>query len=129
VTEAPQGAAVLVWREGANGDREWLILHRATNGAAYEGDWAWTPPSGLREHGEDAAACARRELREEVGLELAVERVEGGSPDWPVFLAEAPRGVAVALSFEHDRYEWVTADEAERRCLPPRVGSAFRTLA
>ncbi len=124
----PLGAAVLVWRRGAGGEREWLILHRAHKGPHYEGEWAWTPPSGLREVGEDAASCARRELREEIGLDLDVRALVVDS-DWALFSAEAPGDAAIALNFEHDRYEWVTEHEAERRCLPAKVGSAFRALS
>lgn len=44
--ERPYACCVVVWREGENG-REFLLLHRlAPGGASYEGDWAWTPPSG-----------------------------------------------------------------------------------
>ena len=125
MSDGPQGAAVLVWRRTVNDGREWLILHRAHNGSDYEGDWAWTPPSGVRDDGEDAASCALRELREETGLDLDVELVDE-STQWAVFVAEAPSDADVSLNFEHDRYESVSADEAERRCLPPNVGTAFR---
>jgi hypothetical protein len=84
--EPPLGAAVLVSRRRPDGEREWLILHRAL-------------PLG------------------------------GGTADWAVFAAEAPPDAVVSLDFEHDRYEWVTLDEAERRCLPASVGTAFRALA
>jgi 8-oxo-dGTP pyrophosphatase MutT (NUDIX family) len=129
VAEPPLGAAVLVSRRRPDGEREWLILHRAHNGAAHEGDWAWTPPSGLRLPGEDPAECARRELHEEAGLELDVQPLGVGAAEWAVFAAEAPPDAVVSLDFEHDRYEWVTLDEAERRCLPASVGTAFRALA
>jgi predicted metal-dependent hydrolase/8-oxo-dGTP pyrophosphatase MutT (NUDIX family) len=127
-TERPYGCAVVVWRPGENG-REYLILHRSTGrGPDYEGDWAWTPPSGLRNPGEDADASARRELREETGLELPVHRTGFGTDEWPVYATQAPREADVILSEEHDRFRWVPADEAERLCLPAMVGLSIRAV-
>lgn len=51
-------------------DLRLLLLHRKHNGSAYEGDWAWTTPSGARLPGELVHACAQRELAEETGLTL-----------------------------------------------------------
>ncbi|MBA3330077.1 MAG: hypothetical protein H0T39_04240, partial [Actinobacteria bacterium] len=52
--ERPYACCVVVWREGERG-REFLLLHRmAPGGAGFEGDWAWTPPSGARQPGETA---------------------------------------------------------------------------
>ncbi|MGH2371606.1 MAG: NUDIX domain-containing protein, partial [Chloroflexota bacterium] len=87
--EVPHGATVVVFRR-LTGGTEFLLLHRAHNGPAYEGDWAWTPPSGARFPGEPIAVCARRELREEAGLELDVVPADCGTPSWQVYVAEAP---------------------------------------
>lgn len=62
------GSAILV-RGSGTGD--YLILHRARHGPGYEGDWAWTPPSGSRQPGEPVLAAAPRELAEETGLQAA----------------------------------------------------------
>ena len=48
----PRGASVIVYREGKAG-LEVLVLHRAHRGPDFEGDWAWTPPSGARQPGEN----------------------------------------------------------------------------
>jgi 8-oxo-dGTP pyrophosphatase MutT (NUDIX family) len=126
--EKPHGCAVIVWRAGERG-REYLILHRRTpKGAAYEGDWAWTPPSGGRHPGEPVDVAASRELREETGLELPTMRIEVGSEEWPVYAAEAPPDAEVVLNEEHDQFRWASVDEAERLCLPPQVGNSVRTL-
>ena len=120
--EKPYGSSVVVWRR-IRGEREYLVLHRAAAGAPeYEGDWAWTPPSGARQPGEDVEAAARRELREETGLELSITHTELGSEDWRVYSAEAPADARVVLDEEHDRYRWVSAAEAARICLPAQVG-------
>jgi predicted metal-dependent hydrolase len=126
--EKPYGCAVVVWRPGDDG-REYLILHRRTSrGAEYEGEWAWTPPSGARQPGEQLDATAERELREETGLELPLTSTDVGAEDWPVYVAEAPRDARVVLSEEHDRFQWATVEEAERLCLPPLVGAAIRAV-
>ena len=115
--EPPFGATVVVYRvRGAK--TELLLLHRAHHGSDYAGDWAWTPPAGSRLPGESIDHRARRELREETGLELALELTDCGNAEWPHYTARAPLDAAVVLDAEHDRFEWVVADEAPERCLP-----------
>jgi 8-oxo-dGTP pyrophosphatase MutT (NUDIX family) len=125
--EPPYGVAVLVWRDTPNGV-EWLLLHRHHHGADFEGDWAWTPPAGARLPGEPLAECARRELHEEAGFDLELVATDCGTPDWPIFLAQS-RGETVVLSAEHDRFVWVSTDEAAARCLPTAVGDSFPCVA
>jgi 8-oxo-dGTP pyrophosphatase MutT (NUDIX family) len=126
--EKPYGCSVIVWRAGNNG-REYLILHRrSARGPGYEGDWAWTPPSGARDPGEDPDETAKRELREETGLELPLTRSGVGDEGWPVYTAEAPQDAQVTLNEEHDRFRWVPAEEAERLCLPVMVGGSIRAV-
>src|SRR5215469_18151217 len=70
--DEPYGAAVVVRRPGPSPDRaEYLVLHRAHRGPGYEGDWAWTPPSGSRQPGESVLPGAIRELAEETGFMAA----------------------------------------------------------
>lgn len=127
-SEKPYGCSVIVWRAGESG-REYLILHRRTaRGPTHEGDWAWTPPSGARDPGEDADATAERELHEETGLELPLTRSDVGDEGWTVYTAEAPQDVEVTPSEEHDRFRWVSAEEAERLCLPAMVGRSIRAV-
>jgi ADP-ribose pyrophosphatase YjhB (NUDIX family) len=114
---ATEGVAVDVWRRRGS-KLEFLILHRALWGAAFEGDWAWSTPGGRLRDGEDPLAGARRELEEETGLRLELVATSCGPATTIVFSAEAPAGAAIALSDEHDRYEWLTLSEASARCLP-----------
>jgi len=124
----PYGATIVVYRQN-KGHQEFLVLHRAFNHPNFEGDWAWTPPSGARYPGEPVRECAVRELKEETGLLLQLEQTPHGTEDWHVYIAEA-RGVdRIVLGPEHDRYEWASLEEAVRRCQPEKVSSAIQRVA
>lgn len=125
--EPPHGVSIVVYRR-AGDDFEYLLLHRAYNGPDYEGDWAWTPPSGARLPGEPVAACAARELREETGLSLTPRPTTLGSAEWAVYLTEVGPATSITLDAEHDRFEWVPLAEALQRCRPPVVAQALRRV-
>jgi 8-oxo-dGTP pyrophosphatase MutT (NUDIX family) len=118
--EPPYGATVVVFRQGPDG-AELLMLHRTHHGPDYEGDWAWTPPAGSRLPGEPIELCARRELLEEAGLEMEIRPTTCGTAEWPVYIAEVPYDTVVTLDAEHDRYVWVSSDDALVRCRPDRA--------
>ncbi len=125
----PHGVSIIVYRRKEKA-YEFLILHRAHQGPGYEGDWAWTPPSGARLPGEGVAQCAIRELAEEAGLHLSLQACTLGAETWAIFLAEAEISEAVTLvDEEHDRYEWVSLSEAINRCQPQQVSAAFVKVA
>lgn len=127
--DKPYAACVVVWRR-ADGGREFLVLHRHHHGPEYEGDWAWTPPSGARLPGEDLDFAAARELREETGLALAFVRcARDPSDEVALYVAEAPRAATVVLDAEHDRYAWVSQEEAVRACLPAPVAACIEIAA
>jgi 8-oxo-dGTP pyrophosphatase MutT (NUDIX family) len=125
--EPPFGATVAVWRE-RDGVREWLVLHRAHHGRDYEGDWAWTPPSGARYPGETIHACARRELVEETGLALDPQPVHLDR-EWALFVVRASADADVTLDAEHDAFDWLSVDEACARCMPSAVADGLREIA
>ena len=126
--ERPYACCVVVWREGT-AEREFLVLHRAHLGPDFGGDWAWTPPSGARQPGEDPAAAATRELREETGLELRLARIESPNPDIALYVAQAPAGAEVGLDPEHDAHRWLPLDAAAGLCLPATVADGLRAAA
>jgi 8-oxo-dGTP pyrophosphatase MutT (NUDIX family) len=118
--ERPYACCVVVWREAEN-RRGFLLLHRlAAGGASYEGEWAWTPPSGARQPGEAPDAAAARELEEEIGLTLPLTPLleASASEDVALYVAQAQADAEVVLDDEHDRFQWLPLEEA-----PP---SAYR---
>ena len=130
--EPPFGVTVVVYRRSTRGGQpvlEFLILHRGHQGPDFEGDWAWGPPAGARLPGEDIRDCARRELREETGLELEPVPVSDLQGNWAVFRVEAPPAARVRLSAEHDRSLWVPVHEAVARCRPALVADQIRAVA
>jgi len=129
-SEPPYGASVIVYRRIDRG-LEFLLLHRAQAGPDYEGDWAWTPPSGARIPGEELEKCALRELKEESGLELRIRKTDFGTEDWAVFMAEAPSNslIRVGLDNEHDRFEWMDLKKVRERCRPELVLNHIESVA
>lgn len=117
----PRGAGVVVRREA-----EFLLLHRHHNGPEYEGDWAWTSPSGARLPGEPVLTAAVRELYEETGLSGLDLRPVDLSAGWAVFATAIAPGTAIAIDPEHDRYAWLPFDEALARLAPQSVADNFQ---
>jgi RimJ/RimL family protein N-acetyltransferase len=119
--EDPRGTTVVV-RRPAGDSHEFLLLHRGHRGTDYEGDWAWTAPAGARQPGEAVYPAALRELAEEAGISGVDLLPVDLSGRWAVFVADVPAATAVDLiDPEHDRYEWLTAEQARERVLPKYV--------
>lgn len=62
-------AGVLAWRPGPAGP-QFLLVHPGGPYWAKKDGEGWSIPKGLVEPGEDGWAAARREFREELGLEI-----------------------------------------------------------
>jgi len=121
-----------VLREGEGGV-EVLVLRRAPGG---RNPGSWETVHGTIDAGEAPEAAARRELREETGLEPVrlynLSRVE--SFYWhatgeviliPQFVAFVAADRAVQLSPEHDRAEWLASGAAAARFAWPRERRAL----
>ena len=81
----------------------------------------WLPPGGHIEQDETPPEAARREVKEETGLDIekprvfhAIARVNQLGEHWTTiyFLAHAGSD-DVKLSWEHDEYKWIRPEELE----------------
>jgi ADP-ribose pyrophosphatase YjhB (NUDIX family) len=105
MTESPfqmpskhMGAAAVILDSGG---RVLLVKH------SY-GNLQWGPPGGLSESGESAAETVVREVREETGLEVAVERLTG------VYFEPA-------VDLHHFVFKCRLVLSAEPRPVPPEI--------
>jgi 8-oxo-dGTP pyrophosphatase MutT (NUDIX family) len=105
-----------------------VLLHRRRVGGG------WAPPSGAVEPGESLLAALRRELREETGLEVAVERLVGIYSDPSYQIVRYPDGRSVHFvtalfacqvqpgpvrgSDEGIEWQWFLPDRLPRDLLP-----------
>jgi 8-oxo-dGTP pyrophosphatase MutT (NUDIX family) len=114
---AHEGAVVALWR----GDRV-VLVHQTYRRR-------WTFPGGGVGRGEAPEAAVRRELREELGLELArldpalvcSDQYEGRRETVHVYEAALGDGVPRPDGVELDRFALLTAEEALGRDPPPHV--------
>jgi predicted NUDIX family NTP pyrophosphohydrolase len=133
-------AGLLLYRRGPSGV-EVLLAHPGGPFWARKDLGAWTIPKGEIDPGEDPASAARREFREEIGLDVMgpleplgqikqpggkVVRIWTAEGDFdPAQLAsntfemEWPKGSGRMRTFpEVDRASWFDLAEARRRILP-----------
>lgn len=83
----------------------------------------WEPPGGVLELGETFEEGVRREVAEETGVDVRVERLTGAYKNLPrgivalVFRCTAIGGAAEE-SDEAQRVRWLTSIEVEQRMTP-----------
>lgn len=97
----------------------------------------WDIPGGDLEFGENAKEGICREIKEETGLEVcnlkvvdAISRFNDKNEYWIVvcYIAKA-KNDAVKLSWEHDDFKWVTADEFLQLDALPHIQEFIRLTA
>ncbi|MFI5275214.1 MAG: NUDIX domain-containing protein [Candidatus Saccharimonadales bacterium] len=109
-----------------NDEGKVLILRRSADDPHRPGGSDF--PGGKVDDGEEFVKGAIREIHEEAGLQLRPKDLElvysytknGYNSEfktdinfvWLGFVTKLPSGQSVALSFEHDSYEWLTLDKA-----------------
>lgn len=133
---------VYVFRRGS-GEVEFLQLLRAHEAGGALGG-TWQPVMGHIEGDETAAACAWRELEEEVGLAkgdaalLGVWALEQVHPYFlagkdvivlsPRFAAEVGKEWRPRLNAEHSDWRWVRAGDVARMFMWPGQGAAIAEI-
>lgn len=108
-----------------DGELQVLLVHPSGN---YNRRAPWSIPKGIPDDGEALEAAARRETREETGVEAA-ELSEIGSIDYRrsrkrifAFAGPAPPDAEpCCASWEVDGAEFVAIDEARRRIHPDQA--------
>lgn len=116
-----ESSGTLLYRRGDRG-LEVLLVHPSGN---YNRGKPWSIPKGIPDPGEELEAAARRETIEETGV-VAAGLEPLGSIQYRksgkrihCFAGRAPADAAPrCASWEVDRAEFVTIDEA-RKCLHP----------
>ncbi len=120
-------SAGLVFRDGR------LLITQRPAGGHLAGLWEF--PGGKREPGESFEDCLRRELREELAIEVDVhELVESIDHDYPeksvhlrffrcAWKAHEPQALGCAA------FQWVTAVELPRHAFPPADEKLLARLA
>lgn len=109
-----------------------LIVQRASDDEVGSGTWECV--GGKVDFGEDLEQALVREIQEEVGLTVSVERILYATtfktdPSRQVVLLTylcRSKGRAVILSEEHSNFSWITKEQA-RITLTPEIVSEFES--
>jgi predicted NUDIX family NTP pyrophosphohydrolase len=128
---AKHSAGLLMYRV-ADGAPEVLLVHPGGPFFAKKDEGAWTIPKGVLDPGEDALACAKRELREETGIvppetsyaPLGSIKQAGGKVVQAWAFAGDWSGVLVSNTFE---LEWPPRS-GKKRAFPEVDRAAFFTI-
>jgi len=138
-----RSAGILLYRR-RGGVVEVFLVHPGGPFWSGRDEGAWSIPKGLLEEGEDPLEAAKREFKEETGLEvdggfvsLGEVRLAGGKVvmAWAVegdadparvtsnkFRIEWPRGSGRVQEFpEVDRAAWLTLEEAAKKIHPGQL--------
>ena len=112
-----QVTAGLIWCNGR------VLISKRPKGSHLEGFWEF--PGGKQEQGESLRECLKREIEEELGMRVRVEKrigsVEHEYDDRIVslhlFLCTHPEGDPKPR--EGQNLRWVQPEELDRYCFPP----------
>ncbi|MCL2526363.1 MAG: (deoxy)nucleoside triphosphate pyrophosphohydrolase [Coriobacteriia bacterium] len=108
-----------------------VLAARRFTGKRYDGWWEF--PGGKIEPGETAADCCVREIKEELGIDVAIDRLyDTVDYPYPAFRLHMPCFLCTPLSpvedivlSEHDDCRWLSLDDLyEVKWLP----AAFKVL-
>lgn len=108
-----------------------LIIKRAEE--SHVGGGTWESPGGKLEFGEELEEALIREMKEEVGLDVTVEKLLYTSTFFThptrqvillTYLCKCNDAAVVKISFEHSEYRWANGEEL-RNLLPQNIIDDF----
>ena len=117
-----------------NSDNQVLILKRSDSHPYFPLHWDF--PGGVVENGEDSAEGAVRELWEEAGIRLGVEKVKkvyekqlAGNKIHLIYLGNINKtNIDVELSWEHSDFKWLTPKQLVELEIPENVDNYYLTV-
>ncbi len=116
------------------GDRGAEVLLQLRSAWTHQGG-TWGLPGGARDSHETTSQAARREAREENGVDTAAvvdvveHRVDHGSWSYTYVVATAPASAgAVVANGESDAVDWVALDDVAARQLHPALAAEWSRL-
>lgn len=113
------GIAALIWSPATE---QYLLLRRSEQKDFARG--AWECVTGRVDQGEGFEDALRREVREELGVDVQVEHILGtthfyrGEPTpenelvGVIYLCTLSDPTSIRISSEHSEYRWLSADQA-----------------
>ncbi|WP_313770641.1 NUDIX domain-containing protein [Bacillus sp. S/N-304-OC-R1] len=112
-------------------NEEKALIVKRSNNAQIDGG-SWEPVGGKLEFGEDLHSALLREVKEEVGLDIEIQKIlyastfKTGPARQVVILTYLCRSKNrdVVLSEEHNDYKWSTKEEL-KQLLPPSIKTDF----
>ena len=111
-------------------NEERLLLALRRSGTDPARPYTWDMPGGIIDEGEDAEAAARRETREEAGIEVGALRLLETARKFSLrraiealqhFYSAPALTTEVTLSYEHDLYEWLSREAFASLESTPRM--------
>jgi len=117
-----------------NKEGKFLTLHRTSTAPSNPDKWDF--PGGDLDFGEDTIEGMTREIKEEAGLEVKdlkpfdIESNIYEDEEFWVTIAYTAKVIVdkVVLSFEHDKFKWVTPEEFLRLESPDKLKRFVKNL-